>query len=178
MNSKLGKENFIYHFFKSCFSIKSYHTHSVNWSHSISKNRSSREHRVFNTNNLAILGNNIIIEGSFNHRILSMIEFREIDMISWNQGHQELYHNLFSSLHSTFCLFIWIFDAYFSLHSFSNLKIHLLLECFFCCIFSPNPKIFVDLGQIKAFFLQLVLTNEGAARARNPTDLVLARGDI
>ena len=101
---------------------------SLNCSHSISKNRSSREHRVFNTNNLAILGNNIIIEGSFNHRILSMIEFREIDMISWNQGHQELYHNLFSSLHSTFCLFIWIFDAYFSLHSFSNLKIHSLLE--------------------------------------------------
>ena len=44
---------------------------SLNCSHSISKNHSFREHQIFNTNNLAILGNNIIIWEPFKHIIIN-----------------------------------------------------------------------------------------------------------
>ena len=44
---------------------------SLNCSHSISKNHSFREHEIFNTNNLAILGNNIIIWEPFKHIIIN-----------------------------------------------------------------------------------------------------------
>ena len=92
---KLGKKIYLL-FWKIMFWHQTIHTRSVNWCHSISKNRSSREHGVFNTNNLAILGNNIIIEGPFNHGILIIIEFRKIDMVTfcWTGGISELYLDL------------------------------------------------------------------------------------
>lgn len=128
------------------------HTRSVNWCHLISKNRSSREHRVFNTNNLAILGNNIIIEGPFNHGILIIIELRKIDMVTfcWTQGISELYLDLSSFNTRSFHLNLW--RRFFSpFLSESENRFVTWIECCFCCICFSNLNMFVALGQIKAF---------------------------
>ena len=156
---KLGKKIYLL-FWKIMFWHQTIHTRSVNWCHSISKNRSSREHGVFNTNNLAILGNNIIIEGPFNHGILIIIEFRKIDMVTfcWTGGISELYISAFQlssfnnrSFHLNlwrrfFSPFLWESENRFVYLNRTPFLLHLYLQSQYVCGFRTDKSSFLAAG--------------------------------